>query len=239
VAVTHPIERTLAILKDVMSAHAAALEGKPEARNAPSLPMPSDRRSALALRLMQGVERHAGLEFGPALIEKLLTLIAPMSIGVLEAWVMELEQRPPEAVEWQALSESLTVHETYFLRDQPQLSFLASHLPALIAEAEASGRRSLRLWSAGCATGEEAYSLAMLALDALVAAGKAVERVDAIEPNPPWRVEVIGCDLSAAVLDQARAGICHRPICAISRRIAAPPRDGCATICAKRSASRP
>ncbi|MEI9981867.1 MAG: hypothetical protein WDN69_00810 [Aliidongia sp.] len=66
-AVTHPIERTLAILKDVMSAHAAALEGKPETRNAP--PMPSDRRSALALRLMQGVERHAGLEFGPALIE--------------------------------------------------------------------------------------------------------------------------------------------------------------------------
>ncbi len=47
----------------------------------------------------------------------------------------------------------------------------------------------------------------MLALDALVAAGKAVERINAVEPNPPWRIEVVGCDLSSSVLEQARAGI--------------------------------
>ncbi len=203
----HPIDRTLAILKDVMSAHSAALAGKPE-EPAPAAPKPAEgpqeRRSALAVRLMQGVERHAGLQFATALAEKLVTLVAPMSLGALETWVMELEQLPPEAPEWRRLCESLTVHETYFLRDRPQLSLLASRLPELIAEAE--DRKGLRFWSVGCATGEEAYSAAMLGLDALVSAGKAVELVERIQPAPPWRIEVLGSDLSAPALAIAEAG---------------------------------
>jgi chemotaxis protein methyltransferase CheR len=207
VAVTHPIDRTLAILKDVMSAHSAALAGKPAeappaARKMPE--GPQERRSALALRLMQGVERHAGLQFATALAEKLVTLVAPMSLSALETWVMELEQLPPEAPDWRRLSESLTVHETYFLRDRPQLNLLASRLPALIDEAR--DRKILRFWSVGCATGEEAYSLAMLGLDALVTAGKAVELVQRIQPAPPWKIEVLGSDLSGPALAQAEKG---------------------------------
>src|ERR1700734_916472 len=110
VAVNHPIDRTLAILKDVMSAHTAALSGKPDETISGRPSVPQERHSALALRLMQGVERHAGLEFGPALAEKLLALVAPMSLGALEIWVMELERQPPDAPAWQSLSESLTVH---------------------------------------------------------------------------------------------------------------------------------
>jgi chemotaxis protein methyltransferase CheR len=207
VAVNHPIDRTLAILKDVMSAHTAALSGKPDETISGRPSVPQERHSALALRLMQGVERHAGLEFGPALAEKLLALVAPMSLGALETWVMELERQPPDAPAWQSLSESLTVHETYFLRDRPQMTLLASRLPRLIAEAEAERRPVLRFWSIGCATGEEAHSVAMLALDALVTAGKAVERVGRIELTPPWRVEVLGSDLSSAALGQAKAGL--------------------------------
>jgi len=205
VAIPHPIDLTLAILKDVMSAHSAALAGKPEAAAAPKKPEgPQERRSALALRLMQGVERHAGLQFAAALAEKLVALVAPMSLSALEAWVMELEQLPPEAPEWRKLSESLTVHETYFLRDRPQLTLLSSRLPALIDAAK--DRKALRLWSVGCATGEEAYSVAMLGFDALVAAGKAIELVDRIQPAPPWRVEVLGSDLSGPALAQAEQG---------------------------------
>jgi chemotaxis protein methyltransferase CheR len=207
VVANHPIDRTLAILKDVMSAHSAALAGKPEGP-APAVPKladgPQERRSALAVRLMQGVERHAGLQFATALAEKLVTLVAPMSLGALETWVMELEQLPPEAPEWRRLCESLTVHETYFLRDRPQLSLLASRLPALIGEAE--DRKCLRFWSVGCATGEEPYSVAMLGLDALVAAGKAVELVERIQPALPWRIEVLGSDLSGPALRHADAG---------------------------------
>lgn len=204
----HPIDRTLAILKDVMSAHSAALAGKPESL-APAAPKkiadgPQERRSALAVRLMQGVERHAGLQFATALAEKLVTLVAPMSLGALDTWVLELEQLPPAAPEWRLLCESLTVHETYFLRDRPQLSLLASRLPEMIAEAE--DRKFLRCWSVGCATGEEAYSAAMLGLDALVSAGKAVELVERIQPAPPWRIEVLGSDLSELALRHAEAG---------------------------------
>ena len=54
--------------------------------------------------------------------------------------------------------EALLNNETYFFRDRAQLEFLrTSMLPPLIQEARDSGRRRLRLWSAGCATGEEAY----------------------------------------------------------------------------------
>jgi chemotaxis protein methyltransferase CheR len=208
VVAKHPIDLTLAILKDVMNAHSAAMAGRPD-DPAPAVPPrspdgPQERRSALAVRLMQGVERHAGLQFATALAEKLVTLVAPMSLGALETWVMELEQLPDEAPEWRRLCESLTVHETYFLRDRPQLSLLASRLPDLIAEA--ADRKCLRFWSVGCATGEEAYSTAMLGLDALVSAGKAVELVERIQPAPPWRIEVLGSDLSGPALAHAEAG---------------------------------
>ncbi|HLJ64818.1 MAG TPA: protein-glutamate O-methyltransferase CheR [Stellaceae bacterium] len=203
----HPIDKTLAILRDVMNAHSDTLSTKPSDRRTAAAAAPTDRRLALVRHLMEGVERRTGLDVGATLIEKLLALTARSSLGALESWVMELEGKPPPAPEWQAVIEALTVHETYFLRDPLQLNFLAGRLPNLIAEAEAERRYELRLWSVGCATGEEAYSLAMLALDALVAAGKARERVDGIIPAPPWRIEVLGSDLSITALKRAREGL--------------------------------
>ncbi len=67
-------------------------------------------------------------------------------------------------VEWAALVDRLTVHETRFFRDPRALAFLAeSVLPDMLAEA----RRELNLWSVGCSTGEEVYTLAMIVADAI------------------------------------------------------------------------
>src|SRR5258708_1839835 len=63
---------------------------------------------------------------------------------------------------------------------------------------------ALRFWSAGCASGEEAYSLAVLALEALVKAGVARETAAEIELVPPWSLDVLGTDISRLVLVQAR-----------------------------------
>jgi chemotaxis protein methyltransferase CheR len=64
------------------------------------------------------------------------------------------------AAQLDALVEALTIGETYFFREPHCLEALARHvLPALVRNA---GGRPLRLWSAGCATGEEAYSLAIV-----------------------------------------------------------------------------
>jgi two-component system CheB/CheR fusion protein len=73
-------------------------------------------------------------------------------------------ERHPE--EMQCLVTSFLIKVTRFFRDPNLFTYLRDHvLPSLIAEARERGE--LRLWSAGCATGEEAYTLAMLVTDLL------------------------------------------------------------------------
>jgi chemotaxis protein methyltransferase CheR len=92
---------------------------------------------------------------------------------------------------WERLLALVTVGETYFLRGGEQIAALREHLLPRLVEARRDVRR-LRLWSAGCATGEEAYSLAMLLAELPGLAG--------------WDVVVLGTDVNPAALDVARAG---------------------------------
>ena len=82
--------------------------------------------------------------------------------------------------------------ETYFFRDQGQTDLLRLRLlPELIKRRCDAG--TLRLWSAGCASGEEAYSLAML--------------VDMLLPQRDgWKIFILGSDINPAALAKARAG---------------------------------
>jgi chemotaxis protein methyltransferase CheR len=89
--------------------------------------------------------------------------------------------------------DSLAAKETRFFRDFDQFRFLERHVLRGWDEAARSGERprTVRAWSAGCSTGEEAYSLAMILLDRFpISSG--------------WRVEVIASDLSYASLEIAR-----------------------------------
>ncbi len=88
------------------------------------------------------------------------------------------------------LIDEVTVKETSLYRDAAQ--FAEIDWPGLAAAAGAAGRSTVRVWSAGCATGEEAYTLAMLAVLALGSA------------SPP--VHVLGSDISEAALERARIG---------------------------------
>ncbi len=98
-----------------------------------------------------------------------------------------------EPAERQALLDEVTIQETHFFRNPPQIRALRAHvLPELMRHAATHGRR-LRIWSAGCSTGEEAYSLAML-LRELVGSASG------------WDVRVIATDISARALETARAG---------------------------------
>ena len=93
------------------------------------------------------------------------------------------------AIEWAALVDRLTVHETHFFRHQPSYDLIGKEwLPAHLQH---TGGEALHAWSVGCSTGEEAYSLAMV-LDEGTGAGT--------------RFGVTATDISAAALTVGRAG---------------------------------
>jgi chemotaxis protein methyltransferase CheR len=97
--------------------------------------------------------------------------------------------------EFNRLMVLMTTNETSFYRNEPQLlSFSDEVLPLIIDEKRRTrATQSIRIWSAGCSTGEEPYTLAMLILDRLgTLAG--------------WHVEIIANDISEDVLARARRG---------------------------------
>lgn len=101
------------------------------------------------------------------------------------------------AAEWAALEAEITIGETFFFRYAEQFDALRTTiLPGLIAAR--SHERSLKIWSAGCSTGAEPYSIAIL-LHALLGAAL-----------PDWRIAITGTDISAEALATARAGIYGR-----------------------------
>ncbi len=92
------------------------------------------------------------------------------------------------------IMDILTTNETYFFREAFQLkAFTDEIMPELIAEKEKKGERTLRIWSAGCSSGEEPYTIAMLLLELGCCRG--------------WRVEIVGTDISHRVLQLARRAI--------------------------------
>jgi chemotaxis protein methyltransferase CheR len=88
--------------------------------------------------------------------------------------------------------EAMTTNETFFFRDKIPFDHLRETiLPALLQAR--SSRRSLRIWSAACSTGQEPYSIAMCLKEFAALSG--------------WRIEIVATDLSQGVLEKARSGI--------------------------------
>jgi chemotaxis protein methyltransferase CheR len=89
--------------------------------------------------------------------------------------------------------EALLNNETYFFRDRSPFDLLARHALPELAQRRQKQRR-LRIWSAGCSTGQEVYSLSMLFAD---------------EPEKwrGWTVDILGTDVSGGCIERARAGV--------------------------------
>jgi chemotaxis protein methyltransferase CheR len=112
-----------------------------------------------------------------------------------DQYLARLAVLPAEDLEWRRLAGRLTTGETYFFRDRACFEALERDvLPGLIAARRTQGIRRLRLWSAGCASGEEPHSLAIL-LDRLLP-----DRTD-------WHLTVLATDISGEALERARQGV--------------------------------
>jgi chemotaxis protein methyltransferase CheR len=118
----------------------------------------------------------------------------------------------PEKQELTCLVENLTVNETSFFRNKSQLELFQREVMEDILQRKQERRDySIRIWSAGCSTGQEPYTLAMLVADALSYYYlRHPLPFDSPFPKPlvpaPWKLEVLASDINYTVLRTAQEG---------------------------------
>src|SRR2546423_4075039 len=154
----------------------------------------ADRAARERIRVL--VREASGLEFPTSRRHSLDRAIdrALREARLPDAAALESRLAGPERrLELEAFVAGLTVGETHFFRHQPQLDALRHHvLPELIRIR--MPERRLRIWSAGCATGEEAYSLAMI--------------VDELLPRwAGWSVSILATDINRTALERAQRAV--------------------------------
>ncbi len=156
-------------------------------------------------RVAAVVERTTGIFIADRSYGKLGAALSKIVTGSPQQWVLEYEQQTERHPAHASLIEQLTVHETYFYRDERQLEFFRTKLlPDLLRKKLTEGASTFRLWSAACSTGEEAYTLAIIASEALTQ----LSREPAfIMSAARLKIEVLATDLSRAVLAKAQEGV--------------------------------
>ncbi|MDO9320500.1 MAG: CheR family methyltransferase, partial [Pseudomonas sp.] len=147
--------------------------------------------------LISKVHQHLGADFsGPRsadLLRRFKLLAAEQEVTNLSAWLEGQAFAEWDTARIQALTPAFTVGETYFRRDAEALDWLAhKYLTPLLERRRLAGQRHLRVWSAACCTGEEAYSLLFL-LDQLLGAERS-----------SWSLAVLASDLNAESLSRAK-----------------------------------
>jgi chemotaxis protein methyltransferase CheR len=112
----------------------------------------------------------------------------------LEQYLLWLMSAPLSRGQLEDLARVLTIGETYFLRDPKSYRVLEEQLiPELVARRRASDK-SLRIWSAGCSSGEEPYTLAIL-----------LSRI--IPDLSTWKISLLATDINPQALERGRQGI--------------------------------
>jgi chemotaxis protein methyltransferase CheR len=140
------------------------------------------------------VHRRAAIVLEPGKEYLALARLDPVArnegLGSVAELVAALRTSPTSPLH-ERVVEALTTNETTFFRDRhPFESLRTSVLPELIERKRPS--RTLSIWSAGCSSGQEPYSVAMLLREHFDLDG--------------WQVSILGTEVSAAMLDRARAG---------------------------------
>jgi len=115
-----------------------------------------------------------------------------LTLTSVDAYINRLLEPLHVMQEREALCHLLTSRESYFLRDRGVLDVLREHILKEILEKKMM-ERSLNIWSIGCATGEEVYTLSIFIQEAIPDVGR-------------WRVDILGSDIDQVALTQARQG---------------------------------
>jgi chemotaxis protein methyltransferase CheR len=160
------------------------------------MPQPRSELTPSLVSAATLVERRLGLCFPPHRLNDLARGLEKASRalrrGPLESFVPWLLSGGASERDLETIASFLTIGETYLFRDRRCFDALEHHiLPELM---ERATWRRLRIWSAGCSSGEELYSIAML--------------LDQLLPDPRgWSLTLLGTDLNVASLRRASQGI--------------------------------
>lgn len=106
-------------------------------------------------------------------------------------WLLSVPLTPAQI---ETLADHLTIGETYFFRERNGLETLQLHILPPLIEARRSTTRHLKFWSAGCSTGEEPYSIAIL-----------LDRYFPLLAD--WKITLLATDINPRFLQKAREGI--------------------------------
>jgi chemotaxis protein methyltransferase CheR len=142
------------------------------------------------------IEREAGIHLAPVkkalLVGRLARRLRELGIRTLREYYKRVASDPAELTH---MLDCISTNETHFFREPSHFDFLSSQvLPRWNGEAKAGARpKQVRVWSAGCSTGEEPYSLAMTLLDHLPS-------------SAGWHIDILATDLSTRVLKRASEG---------------------------------
>ena len=152
----------------------------------------------LLLGLSRTVTEQTGLHFSrerwPDLERGLRSAAGKLGFPDAESCARRLLSAPLTRQETEILAGELTVGETYFFREKKSFEILSNQILPEIARLRQNTERRLRIWSAGCCTGEEPYSIAIL--------------LDRILPDlRQWQVTILGTDINPHFLQKASAGV--------------------------------
>jgi chemotaxis protein methyltransferase CheR len=150
-------------------------------------------------KFQQLIYAETGIWLGSAktalLCGRLFRRLRVLGISSLESYY-ECVSQPEQHEERAGMIDAITTNETRFFREPRQFEFLVKHVfPRWRAASERGGRpKQVRIWSAGCSSGEEPYTVAMLAARHLPA-------------EAGWQVRLLATDISNRVLEKACRGI--------------------------------
>jgi chemotaxis methyl-accepting protein methylase len=133
------------------------------------------------------IRRESGIELKPSQFPSLQAAIARVDRGLTAEALLD---RAVSTETIERLIDEVTIRETFFFRHPSELD--AIDWPCVLRSARARGSELIRVWVAGCASGEEAYTIAILASEAFASA------------SPP--VRVLATDIAPTALEQAIAG---------------------------------
>jgi len=158
-----------------------------------TIPLPDD-----IFRLLRDfIHGYCGIYFDDGskfLLERRLTRrLEQRQLRSFEEYYHFLRYDRKREEELTVLVDNLTTNETYFFRESPQLRAFSEEILPELREVLAD-RKVIRIWSAGCSTGEEPYTIAILLLESG-------------DWWRDWQVEILGSDINQRVLHTARKGV--------------------------------